>query len=193
MKKIKESIKEFEFNVLVNYVNNNDKMRQNTKDNYLKAFTLLFYSGARLNELTQITNKDILSLIKNKELIIKTHKTKSERKIYFSDKAVKNITKLFKELNIYDEPKQYRIIRVKGNPYATPSPIAFIQQTNKVIQSVLGKRYTSHSFRQGLITELGAKGINPKIIKEFMGHKDIKTTMRYIKPSEDAIRSSLLR
>ncbi len=168
-------------------------MRQNTKDNYLKAFTLLFYSGARLNELTQITNKDILSLIQNKELIIKTHKTKSERKIYFSDKAVKNITKLFKGLNIYNEPEQYKMIRVKGNPYSTPSPIAFIQQTNKVIQSVLGKRYTSHSFRQGLITELGTKGVNPKIIKEFMGHKDIKTTMRYIKPSESDIRDSLLR
>ncbi len=62
-----------------------------------------------------------------------------------------------------------------------------------MIQSVLGTRYTSHSFRQGLITELGAKGVNPKIIKEFMGHKDIKTTMRYIKPSEDDIRSALLR
>jgi len=193
MKRIKESIKEFEFDVLINFVTNNDKMRQNTKDNYLKAFTLLFYSGARLNELTQITNKDILSLIKNKELIIKTHKTKSERKIYFSDKAVKHITKLFKEFNIDIESEQYKIIRVKGNPYTTPSPIAFIQQTNKIIQSVLGKRYTSHSFRQGLITELGTKGVNPKIIKEFMGHKDIKTTMRYIKPNEEDIRNSLTR
>ncbi len=193
MTRIKESIKEFEFDVLINHVRSNTKMRQNTKDNYLKAFTLLFYSGARLNELTQITNKDMLDLIKTKELIILTHKTKSERKIYFSDKAVNSIAKLVKELNIDAENEQYKIIRVKGNPYATPSPIAFIQQTNKVIQSVLGKRYTSHSFRQGLITELGIKGVNPKIIKEFMGHKDIKTTMRYIKPSEDDIRNSLAR
>ena len=193
MKKIKESIRIIEFNTLINFVKHNEKMRANTKANYLKIFTLLYYSGARLNELTQLTNKDILSLIKTKELIIETHKTKSERKIYFSDKAIKEIKKLFEELNIDAEPEQYRIIRVKGNPYATPSPIAFIQQTNKVIQSVLGKRYTSHSFRQGLITELGTRGVNPKIIKEFMGHKDIKTTMRYIKPSEDDIRNSLLR
>ena len=193
MKRIKESIKVIEFDMLINYVRYNKKMRANTKANYLKAFILLYYSGARLNELTQITNKDILNLIKTKKLIIKTYKTKNERKIYFSDKAIKEISKLFEELGINNEPEQYKIIRVKGNPYTTPSPIAFIQQTNKVMQSVLGDRYTSHSFRQGLITELGAKGVNPKIIKEFMGHKDIKTTMRYIKPTEDDIRNSLIR
>lgn len=179
--------------MLLAYVRHNPKMRANTKENYLKIFTLLYYSGARLNELTQLTNRDILNLIKTKELIIKAHKTKTERKILFTDSGIKEISKLFKEFNIENEPDQYKIIRVKGMPYGSPSPIAFIQQTNKVIQSVLGKRYTSHSFRQGLITELGAKSVNPKIIKEFMGHKDIKTTMRYIKPSEADIRDSLLR
>ena len=54
-----------------------------------------------------------------------------------------------------------------------------------MIQSVLGTHYSSHSFRSGIITELGNKGINAKIIQEFIGHKNVTTTMNYIKPSKD--------
>ncbi len=36
MKKIKESIKILEFNMLMNFVRHNEKMRENTKTNYFK-------------------------------------------------------------------------------------------------------------------------------------------------------------
>jgi hypothetical protein len=40
----------------------------------------------------------------------------------------------------------------------------YIKQVNAVMKSILGVGYTSHSFRQGLITEMGVKGANVKII-----------------------------
>jgi len=57
--------------------------------------------------------------------------------------------------------------------------IVFIQQVNKTIKEILGEGYSSHSFRQGLITEMGSKSINIKIISQFVGHKNVSTTMGY--------------
>ncbi|RLA84486.1 MAG: hypothetical protein DRG78_01380 [Epsilonproteobacteria bacterium] len=71
--------------------------------------------------------------------------------------------------------------------------IVFIQQVNKFINSVLGTGYTSHSFRKGIISEFGSKGVNIKIISKFVGHSDVKTTMRYITPTDEDIMMNLIR
>lgn len=68
----------------------------------------------------------------------------------------------------------------------------FIQQVNKTIKEILGEVYYSHSFRQGLITEMGSKSINIKIISQFVGHKNVSTTMGYIKPTDEQIREALI-
>lgn len=38
-----------------------------------------------------------------------------------------------------------------------------------------------------------SKTINAKFIKEFIGHSDISTTMRYIKPTDSDLRGCLIR
>ena len=68
----------------------------------------------------------------------------------------------------------------------------FIAKVNSFIQEVLGHRYSSHSFRAGIITDM-SKSINPKFIKEFIGHSDIKTTMRYIRPTDEDLKKCLIR
>ena len=72
-------------------------------------------------------------------------------------------------------------------------PLTFIAQVNQVMKNILGDGYTSHSFRQGLISEMGAKGINAKIISKFIGHSDVKTTMGYIKPTDDDVKGAMIR
>lgn len=190
-KLIKESVSEIEFKKLMAQVRGDLTLKENTKNNLLRTFTLLYYTGSRLNELLQLTNSNILEIFKNNELIIKTHKTKNERKIYFSEQSVKDLKKLF--LDIENEEAHFKIIRSKGKPYQSPHNITFIQQINKYMKNILGDRYSSHSFRQGLITEMATKGINIKIIKEYIGHSDIKTTLRYVKPSKIDIKNSLVR
>lgn len=190
-KLIKESVCESEFEKLMAHVRGDLSIKENTKTNLLRTFSLLFYTGSRLNELIQLTNQDILEIFKSKELIIKTHKTKNERKIYFSDNAIKELKKVFKDIE--KEELHFKIIRSKGKPYQSPHNITFIQQVNKYMKNVLGERFSSHSFRQGLITEMASKGINTKIIKEYIGHSDIKTTLRYVKPSKVDIKNSLVR
>ncbi len=38
-----------------------------------------------------------------------------------------------------------------------------------------------------------SKSINQKFIKEFIGHSDIKTTMRYIRPTDEDLKKCLIR
>ena len=71
--------------------------------------------------------------------------------------------------------------------------IVFIQQVNTIIKEILGTGFSSHSFRQGLITEMGSKSINIKIISQFVGHKNVSTRMGYIKPTDEQIFKNLIR
>jgi integrase/recombinase XerD len=38
-----------------------------------------------------------------------------------------------------------------------------------------------------------SKSINPKFIKEFICHSDIKTIMRYIRPTDEDLKACLIR
>ena len=188
MKKLRKPIQEKEFKTLLNYINANSTMRENTKQNYFNLFTLLYYTGMRLNEVPQLTIEDLNIAIDKQELIIKAHKQHKERSIVLSKHSIKQLKKITRN----QEPT-YRVIKIKSNPYSTPSPISFIAKVNRVIQSVLGERYSSHSFRAGVITDLAVKGVNPKIIQNFIGHSSISTTMNYISPSSEDIRNALVR
>lgn len=61
------------------------------------------------------------------------------------------------------------------------------------MKEILGNGFSSHSFRQGLITEMVNKSINIKIISQFVRHKNVSTTMGYIRPTDEQIVSNLIR
>jgi integrase/recombinase XerD len=189
IKQIKEYITEIEYQKLMTYLNGKDKLHACTKSNLARTFTLLYFTGCRLNEIKQLTVKDIKTIIEHNEFIIVTPKTHKERKLFFSKNAIKEIRKLF---DMSKENNENYIIGAKGDYSKTPSDITFIATVNKFIQEVLSKRYSSHSFRSGLITEM-SKSVNPKFIQKFIGHSDINTTMRYIKPTDEDLRACLVR
>lgn len=191
-KRIRENIREKEHeNILAQLEGSKDKhIRPNTKQNLRVIFTLLYYTGCRVNELTQLTIKDLKEIIKNKELIIETFKTRKERKLFFSDKAIKDIKNLF---DYEKEEENSLIIRSKGNTSKSPHSLTLINTVNKFIQKALNSnRYTSHSYRSGLITDM-SRTINTKFISKFIGHSDIKTTMRYIRPTDEDLKNCNIR
>ncbi|RXJ76984.1 hypothetical protein CRV03_06895 [Arcobacter sp. F155] len=188
--KIRENITEVEYLKLLIYLNGKENLTANTKNNLKRTFILLFYTGMRINEVKQLRVKDIDTIIKKEELIIVTHKTRKERKLFFSKEATKQIKKHF-VFNDDAKNNDY-IITVKGNPLKIPSSATYISSVNSFIEEVLGHRYSSHSFRSGIITDM-SKSINPKFIKEFIGHSDIKTTMRHIRPTDEDLKACLVR
>lgn len=191
-KRIKESITEMEYKRLINFTKGDDDIKTFTKERFLKIYTILFYTGIRINEISQLRVKDLKSIIINSEVKIVTHKQNMERKLYFSQNAVHAIKKLFTSDLLLDD--DVKLIRKLNKPYSSLSNVNMINTINKHMQKALGDSgYTSHSFRQGLITEFANKQINIKIIQQFIGHRDSKTTMRYIRPTENDIRGALVR
>jgi len=188
--KIRENITEVEYQKLLIYLNGKESLTTNTKNNLKRTFILLYYTGMRINEVKQLRVKDIHTIFEKEELIVVTHKTRKERKLFFSKEALKQIKKHF-IFNDNSKDDDF-IITVKGDTSKTPSSSTYISNANSFIQEVLGHRYSSHSFRAGIITEM-SKSINPKFIKEFIGHSDIKTTMRYIKPTSEDLKKCLIR
>ena len=191
-KKIKENITEVEYKKLMSFVRGNETLRFNTKQNLLRTFTILFFTGLRLNEVQELKIIDIKNLLQNGNVKIDISKTSTQRKLYLTNSFQKELLKLFDFTNEDDEN---RIISKGSNKNKKTSinKIVFIQQVNKIIKEILGEGFSSHSFRQGLITEMGSKSINIKIISQFVGHKNISTTMGYIKPTDEQIREALVR
>lgn len=194
IKKIKENINEREFKILINYIMSDKSIRENTRVNLLRTFTILYFTGIRLNEIQDMKVFNIKELFKNKETKITLSKTNNQRKIFSSDKFLKSLKPLF---NLRDDPGNNkdndRVIRKGANKNQGINNIVFINMINKKLKDILGSGYSSHSFRQGLISEMAIKGINVKIIAKFIHHSDIKTTMRYIQPSDGDVFDALVR
>jgi len=193
IKRIKESITQDEYKKLMNSVRGDDTIRKITQQNLLRTFTILYFTGLRLNELQQMRLSHIKKLLENDSCKLILPKTKSERKLFAGDEFKKQIIKLFTIDNTTD--LEVRVI-TKGSVKSGRTGInhdVFIKQVNSKMKSILGNGYTSHSFRQGLITEMGSKQINTKIISKFIGHSDVKTTMRYINPTDEDLKNSMIR
>ena len=112
--RIKESITEDQYKRLIAYTKGDESVKPFIKDRFLKIYTLLFYSGIRINEISQLRVKDLKAIIGTAEVKIITHKQKMERKLYFSNQAVTALKKVFAEDLMLEEDT--KLIRKKTNP-----------------------------------------------------------------------------
>ena len=191
-KQIKESITKEEYKKLLHFTSNDINIKDNSKQNLLRTFTILYFTGLRLNELQEIKLSHIKELLEKGETKLILPKTKSERKLFASKEFKKELKTLFEQELLNNTNLDKRIITKKSTNSSINSDV-FIKQVNSKIKEILGTGYTSHSFRQGLITQMASKQINTKIISKFIGHSDVKTTMHYIKPTDDDVKEAMIR
>ena len=191
-KQIKESITKEEYKKLLHFTSNDINIKDNSKQNLLRTFTILYFTGLRLNELQQMKLQHIKELLENGVTKLILPKTKSERKLFASKEFKKELKTLFEQELLNNTNLDKRIITKKSSLSPINSDV-FIKQVNSKIKEILGTGYTSHSFRQGLITQMASKQINTKIISKFIGHSDVKTTMHYIKPTDDDVKEAMIR
>jgi integrase/recombinase XerD len=177
-----------QYQTLKTYINGMDTF-ETTKVKWLRSVEILYMSGMRVSEILDLKIKDIKSGIDKSELSVFVKKQKVIRHIPLSEKSVKILKKL---IDGETDMGGY-LIHKRNSIKCGLNPNGFTKEFNDLIQTVLGENYSSHSFRKGIITEMGVRGINPTIIKEFINHKNISTTLNYIKPTSDDIRNSLLR
>jgi site-specific recombinase XerD len=181
-------ILEREYKILKSYINGLETF-QTTKTKWIRSLELLYMSGMRVSEILDIKIKDIMDGIQKGELSVFVKKQNIIRHIPLSEKSVRILKKLIDGETDMDGYFIHKRNSVRNNL----NPIGFTKDFNQLIQMVLGKNYSSHSFRKGIITEMGVNGINPKIIQHFVSHKNISTTLNYINPTSDDIRNCLIR
>jgi len=189
MKRIRNSVGEREFKQLVTHVMSDNCLKEHSRIKLLRIFNILYYTGMRVNEVNLITVEKLRELIKNGEGIIYTPKKAKERKIFLTKEGTKQLKALIKK---EDNDKAY--ITSSWNKETTPMhEISLIQMVNTYMKKVLGNGYTSHSFRQGIITDMFAAHVSTATVQQFIGHSDPSTTLRYARPTDEHIRSSLVR
>ncbi|WP_319577453.1 tyrosine-type recombinase/integrase [uncultured Desulfobacter sp.] len=187
-KRNSKPILEKEYKILKSYINGMDTF-QTTKTKWLRSLEILYMTGMRVSEILDIKIKDIKDAIDKGELSVYVKKQQIIRHIPISkksEKILKTLTNDETDVDAYFIHKR-NCIRSRLNING------FTKELNDLLQMVLGKNYSSHSFRKGIITEMGVSGINPKIIQHFIAHKNVSTTLNYIKPTSNDIRNSLLR
>ena len=142
------------------------------------AFTLLYYTGMRMSELQNIKVSDVIEAINTNELYIYQSKIDSVRCATIST----NGTKEFKEViddHLSEVDRDTYILRRWGNPKKGLS-IGYIERTlNSFLKTTLGSRYSTHSFRRGLINDMIKHGHSTIEVQKMIGHKHISTTSIY--------------
>lgn len=181
-------ILEPEYKILKSYINGLETF-ETTKVKWLRTLEILYMTGMRITEVLDLKISDIQNAIDKYELSVYVKKQQIIRHIPLSDKSVKILKKLIQN----ESDAESYFIHKRNNTKSTLNPNSFTKEFNDLIQTVLGENYSSHSLRKGIITEMGVKGINPKIIQHFIAHKNVSTTLNYIKPTSDDIRNALLR
>lgn len=181
-------ILEPQYKILKSYINGLDTF-ETTKIKWLRTLEILYMTGMRVTEILDLKIGDIQKAIEKAELSVYVKKQQIIRHIPLSEKSVKVLKKLIEN----ESDAESYFIHKRNNTKSTLNPNSFTKEFNDIIQTVLGENYSSHSLRKGIITEMGVSGINPKIIQHFIAHKNISTTLNYIKPTSDDIRNALLR
>jgi integrase len=59
IKKIRKPIGELEYKKLMNFTRGDNSLKEFNRIRFLRIFSLLYYSGCRLNELSQLTVKKV--------------------------------------------------------------------------------------------------------------------------------------
>ena len=184
--RLKDNITEKDFKHLLAYLQADETIRSLRKDRLQKIFSILYSTGIRLNEINQFNEEKITELLQTGKTKIVAHKQNKEKFVYITDKQKKLIQKY------WNDDKGYNIVSERANKKDHLTVPGTIRDVNSYLKKVFPhKNYTSHSFRQTLITDLANKGINPKVIQTLIGHKNVQTTLNYIKPSEEDILNSL--
>lgn len=144
-------------------------------------FELLYSSGLRVNELSNLKLNDIN--FSERTIMIKQGKGNKDRFVPFSELASHYIKQYIKEerkplINIVEEKyRQYVFLTT----YRNITPWTIRKRFNKFKKElgIENKNITLHSMRHSMATHLLERGADLRYVQELLGHENIQTTTRY--------------
>lgn len=166
--KIKSFISETELNdicVKLNIITNN-------ADKWSLILKLLFYTGMRLKEVTNLKRKDID--LDKKIILVKDTKNNEERLIPFSDKVKSLIENYFR-----CEPEQTNAFNITRSS---------VKHICKMVKENFGIEFHAHLLRHSFVHHfLKLTNNNYDAVQKIAGHKNVEQTIAYSRLSQDEI------
>ena len=165
------------FPVFLANAGNQAKRQKDLRQAQLRlAYTFLYFTGLIINEIREITEKQILDAITSSQFNAIHHKTKQAHFHVLS----KNGVKALKELSIVFQKYSYKYLFGKDKPIHQKSLTRMINDDLKHTCKVCSIPYNikSHSFRINMISNL-LKKTTVQHAAQIIGHNDIKSTMSY--------------
>jgi len=144
---------------------------------YQVFITLLYSTGIRLSEALQIRFDHIDR--KSKRLLVKRGKGARDRYVNLQPRVILLLIDYYNR----EQPRNYLFNgMIKGKKLAATSAQKAIK--NAVLSAKILKKVSSHTFRHCFATHHLEQGTNIVYIQNQMGHKNLKTTARYIRLSK---------
>lgn len=149
------------------------------EDKYFVIFEILFWTGIRVGELLALTKGDI-DFYNNRINITKTYYRASGEDVITTPKTEQSIrvveipqflTKEIKDMcdRLYGLPEHARLFPVVGE--------AVQHKMKREIVKAEVSRIRVHDLRHSHVAYLINQGVEPLLIKERLGHKDIRITL----------------
>jgi integrase/recombinase XerD len=146
---------------------------------------LLYSSGLRVSEACKLTIYDI-----DDKFVRVMGKGGKERMVPIGKKAIQSIDNyLLKDRDLHKNEKQTLLFLTKKG-----KPMDRIMMWKKVKywakKAGIEKNISPHTFRHSFATHLLDNGADLRVIQEFLGHSNIKTTDRYTHISQGRIKEA---
>ena len=157
-------------------------------DRDLAIMQCLYSTGMRISELLSLNRSDIQYVGRRAEAILHNTKNKSERRVYFSEKAVFYL-------------KRYLADRADTDPalfVSERSPHRRLKKSGaEAMMAKLGKKTGIHAYchrwRRTFITDACKRGMPIEVAARLAGHKKLSTTSRYRAVCDEEAREAHTR
>lgn len=145
---------------------------------------LLYSTGMRLSELTNIKLKDI-----NDDEIRVLGKGRKERIVYL-DKVCKELLDnyLSNDRSLFNPKVDYLILNKDGNQLSNRSVEKIVDDLINEVS--IKKHVTPHTIRHTFATHLLNNGCDLKVVQELLGHASLSTTQIYTHLTSERIRNT---
>lgn len=135
-------------------------------------YSLLYSAGLRINELLSMKPDDIN--VSRSLIHVRQGKGKKDRYTLLSKPLIRKLS----EYTSTYKPQTWLFEREAGVPFS--ESIVSKKLKEIAIEAGITKRVYPHLFRHSFATHLIEQGTDLKIVKELLGHNNIKTTEIYI-------------
>lgn len=143
-------------------------------------FTMLYSSGCRISEITNLKLEDFSN---NWHEAIVTGKGNKQRRVFFAEESRKALSEYLEDRkrvlteNKILEPTNQLFINLRGQPI-TVGGMRYIITRYSGVEGT-NRHVNPHAFRHTFATTLLSNGADVRMVQEMLGHSSISTTQRY--------------